>query len=111
MIDKNYIFDDFTYEVIRSAVDGLDAAAAEIAKDAKEKAPVKTGALRDSIYVQDENVYNKKIVSHVQYAYLQHETNPNGKAFYLRNALLDNEEVIMEKFTNKMSKGISQIKK
>lgn len=103
------IFKDFSKEVIESALDGLNIIADDIVQDAKKKAPVKTGALRDSIHVQVDTVSNKQIGSYLNYAYIQHETNPNGKAFYLRNALLDNKDVMFVEFTKKVSNDIENI--
>ena len=77
-------------ELEEKVLQGLIRGSLLVKDVSKSKCPVKTGRLRDSIdvTVKDESIF--RIGSNVYYAYHQHEANPNGKAFFLRNALYEN---------------------
>lgn len=83
-------------ELEQKVLQGLIRGSLLVKDVSKSKCPVKTGRLRKSIdiTVKDESVL--KIGSDVYYAYYQHESNPNGKAFFLRNALYENLNNIEE---------------
>ena len=88
--------DEFKKKVLDGAIQGLRKGADIVVKDSKERCPVKTGALRASIKVYANDYTSLRIGSHIDYAFLQHEANPNGKAFFLRNALYDDIDIVSD---------------
>ena len=100
--------DDLKRKVLEGAIEGLEKAAELVKDDSKKRAPVKTGALRDSIEVFDNFQTNVKIGTHIYYGFHQHETNPNGKAFYLRNAVIENENTINDIVAREIENKISR---
>lgn len=95
--------------VINGAIEGLKEAGEFVAEDAKIRAPIDTGRLRDSIRILEDNKVYIKIGTDVFYGYYQHETNPNGGAFYLINALINNEDEITSIVLNKIMNNLKTL--
>lgn len=98
-------FNSFKNSVIAGTIQGLKEAADIIKEDAKQRAPVDTGTLKDSITILEDDETNIKIGSGLPYAFVQHETN-KSHPFFLRNALIDNEQQIMQKIKEEIEENM-----
>jgi HK97 gp10 family phage protein len=80
----------------KAKTDTLDEVANNISDDAKTNAPVKTGALRDSIHVEDSTDVDAKLIgSDLKYArFIEMGTRKISPRAYLRKALWSNIDKI-----------------
>lgn len=90
---------------------GMSNVANFLVEESKSRAPVKTGKLRDSINVETLTPTSAVVATgdDVPYAYYQHEYNPNGHEFYMRNALLENENPICEIMKNSIEQALNSL--
>jgi hypothetical protein len=74
--------------IMKQGLKHLDEKAIEVRDTAKELAPVLSGALRDSIYVQKESKQNRRIGSDLPYAMsIEMGKRKKGPVKYLQGAL------------------------